>query len=153
MTGATIQPAGVLEGRVLAAVQQGCFPDDRWEAGFVETLLGQPGSFGLLAVDGAGEPVACALARVVGDDAEILTIGVLPAARRGGLGRRLVEAACDEAARRGAAALFLEVAEDNAAARMLYTQSGFVQVGRRPSYYLRAGERVAALVLRRSFPD
>lgn len=148
-----IQPAGVLEGRVLAAVQQRCFPDDRWEAGFVETLLGQPGSFGLLAVNEAGTPAGCALARVVGEDAEILTIGVLPQARRGGLGRRLVRAVCDEAERRGATALFLEVAEDNDAARMLYAQSGFAQVGRRPAYYIRPDGRVAALVLRRSFPN
>ncbi|WP_431856856.1 GNAT family N-acetyltransferase [Azospirillum sp.] len=149
----SIQPAGVLEGRVLAAVQQLCFPDDRWEADFVETLLGQPGSFGLLAVDEAGAPVGCALARVVGEDAEILTIGVLPQARRSGLGRRLVRAVCGEAERRGATALFLEVAEDNDAARMLYAQSGFAQVGRRPAYYIRREGRVAALVLRRSFPN
>lgn len=150
---ATLQPAGVLEGRVLAAVQQLCFPEDRWEAGFVETLLGQPGSFGLLALGETGEPAGCALARVVGEDAEILTIGVLPQARRGGLGRRLVEAVCGEAARRGATALFLEVAEDNDAARLLYAQIGFAQVGRRPAYYIRPYGRVAALVLRRSFAN
>jgi ribosomal-protein-alanine N-acetyltransferase len=150
---AAILSAGVLEGRVLAAVQQLCFPEDRWEADFIETLLGQPGSFGLLALDEAGVPVGCALARVVGEDSEILTIGVLPRARRGGLGRRLVDAVCDEVAQRGATALFLEVAEDNDAARMLYAQSGFAQVGRRPAYYIRPHGRVAALVLRRSFPN
>lgn len=158
MSGAAIQPAGVLEGRVLAAVQQRCFPDDPWDADFIETLLGQPGSFGLLALavdekTGEGVPTGFALARVVGEDSEILTIGVLPQARRGGLGRRLVEAVCDEVAQRGATALFLEVAEDNGAARALYAHSGFAQVGRRPGYYVRRDGRAAALVLRRSFPN
>ncbi len=149
---AAIQPAGVLEGRVLAAVQRLCFPDDPWEADFIETLLGQPGTFGLLAVDG-GEPLGFALARVVAEDSEILAIGVLPAARRGGLGRRLVRVVCDDVQRRGATALFLEVAEDNAAARALYAHSGFAQVGRRPGYYIRSQGRVAALVLRRLLPN
>ena len=149
---AMIQPAGVLEGRVLAAVQRQCFPDDPWEADFIETLLGQPGTFGLLALEG-GEPIGFALVRVVAEDAEILAIGVLPAARRGGLGRRLVASVCDEVERRGATALFLEVAEDNDAARALYAHSGFAPVGRRPGYYIRAGGRMAALVLRRSFPN
>ena len=147
-----LQPAGVLEGKVLAAVQQRCFPDDPWEADFIETLLGQPGTFALLAVDG-GEPLGFALARVVGEDSEILSIGVLPGVRRGGLGRRMVEAVCGEVQQRGATALFLEVAEDNDAARALYAHSGFAQVGRRPGYYIRSQGRVAALVLRRSFPN
>ncbi|HYG89025.1 MAG TPA: GNAT family N-acetyltransferase [Azospirillum sp.] len=149
MSGPAIQPAGVLEGKVLAAVQQQCFPDDPWTADFVETLLGQPGTFGLLAVAAGDEPVGFALVRVVAEDAEILAIGVLPAARRGGLGRRLVEETCAEVERRGATALFLEVAEDNDSARTLYTHSGFAPVGRRPGYYIRAQGRVAALVLRR----
>ncbi|WP_448192102.1 GNAT family N-acetyltransferase [Azospirillum sp. sgz301742] len=153
MSTVSIQPAGVLEGRVLAAVQQACFPDDPWTADFIETLLGQPGTFGLLAVDRDGEPVGFALARVVAEDSEILAIGVLHAARRGGLGRRLVDAVCAEVQQRGATALFLEVAEDNGAARALYAHSGFAQVGIRPGYYIRPQGRLAALVLRHSFPN
>lgn len=152
MSAASIQPAGVLEGQVLAAVQQHCFPDDPWTADFIETLLGQPGTFGLLVVAN-GEPIGFALARVVTEDSEILAIGVLPAARRGGLGRRLLDAVCVEVERRGAKALFLEVAEDNDAARALYAHSGFAHIGTRPAYYIRPQGRLAALVLRRSFPN
>lgn len=157
MSTAVILPAGVLEGQVLAAVQQQCFPDDPWAADFIETLLGQPGTFGLLAVadgdDGGGQPVGFALVRVVTEDSEILAIGVLPKARRGGLGRRMLDAVCAEVQRRGATALFLEVAEDNDAARALYAHGGFAQVGKRAGYYIRPNGRLAALVLRRSFPN
>ena len=45
--------------------------------------------------------------------------------------------------------MFLEVAEDNAAARDLYERQGFRPVGRREDYYRTASGTVAALVLRR----
>ena len=48
-------------------------------------------------------------------------------------------------------ALFLEVAEDNEAARSLYQKFSFATVGRRPNYYRRRyGPSVAALTLRRT---
>lgn len=151
MTDVLIRPAIQFEIEVLAVLQQACFPDDHWSAEFIGSLIGQPGTFAFLAVHGDDDPLGFALARVVAEDAEILTIGVRPDARRSGLGRRLVDEAVDRATRLGATALFLEVAEDNAAARALYAAADFAPVGRRPGYYKRPDGRVAALVLRRSF--
>ncbi len=52
-----------------------------------------------------------------------------------------------------ARAVYLEVAEDNAAARRLYGREGFSIAGRRRGYYRRAASReMAALVLRRDLP-
>ena len=74
-------------------------------------------------------------------------------ARRAGLGRALVEAAALEAARSGARSLFLEVAQDNAAAAALYRGAGFVEAGRRPGYYRRGDAPPAdALILVRNLP-
>lgn len=84
----------------------------------------------------------------IGETAEILTVGVVPHARRLGLGSRLLAALCDEARRRGASEAFLEVRVDNVAARALYARDGFAEVGLRPGYY-DAG-RVAAVVMRRA---
>ena len=54
------------------------------------------------------------------------------------------------AAQAGAVRLFLEVAEDNAAARALYDRAGFRPIGRRKAYYARPdGGRTDALVLGR----
>lgn len=85
------------------------------------------------------------------DEAEVLNFGVVPAARRRGLGRELLAAAEALAAMRGAARLFLEVAIDNAPARALYATAGFTQVGHRPGYYLRPdGSRADAVVMQKT---
>ncbi len=94
-------------------------------------------------------PAGLVLFRVAADEAEILTLGVIPEARRAGVGRALLEAALENARARGAAALFLEVAADNAVAIALYQQAGFGTVGGRKGYYSRAGGTVDALVLAR----
>jgi ribosomal-protein-alanine N-acetyltransferase len=105
----------------------------------------------LAAVDGEGELLAWAGVRVVGDSAEVLTVGVIPAARRRGIGRRLLRALLTEASARGAREAFLEVRVDNLAARRLYAADGFAQVGRRRGYY-DAG-RVDAVVMRKELPE
>jgi ribosomal-protein-alanine N-acetyltransferase len=87
------------------------------------------------------------LARVAAGEAEILTLAVVPGARRRGLGAALMQAALARAAEAGAREMFLEVAEGNEAARRLYGALGFAGVGRRPRYYSDGRD---ALVLRRS---
>lgn len=71
----------------------------------------------------------------IGDTAQILTVGVLPPARRRGVGRLLVRALVAEARRRRADEVLLEVREDNEGARRLYAGEGFAVLGRRRGYY------------------
>lgn len=139
----------------MAGLHALCFPDDPWDAGLLARLLAMPGVIGLLATDpDTASPMGLVLVRVAADEAEILTIGVAPAARRRGVGADLLLAAAARAAAVGAASLFLEVAEDNAAGRALYDRLGFASVGRRPAYYARpGGPAVAALVLGRSLAE
>ena len=119
-----------------------------WDADEIERLMRILGGFALVA-EGAG-PLGFILVRAVGGEAEILTLATRPASRRQGVGRALVEAAAVEAHHRGAATLFLEVAEDNPAAIALYESTGFEAVGLRRAYYARTDARPAdALVLRR----
>ncbi len=89
------------------------------------------------------------MVRVAADEAEILSIGVEPAARRTGLGAALVARAAEAAHASGARTLFLEVATGNAAARALYGGFGLREAGRRKAYY-GAGED--ALILRADLP-
>lgn len=115
-----------------------------WSAREFADLLSQ---LGVVAIQ---EPDGFILIRIVLDEAEILTLAVVPTARRLGLGRRLVEQGAVAATQAGASRLFLEVAEDNAPARALYDRAGFRQVGRRKAYYAQAdGSRVDALVMSR----
>ncbi len=75
------------------------------------------------------------------DEAEILMVAVDPGRRRAGVGKALMAAFL--AGRRGR--VFLEVRPSNTAARRLYERFGFVETGRRRSYYLAPPED--ALVL------
>ena len=125
----------------LAALHAAAFPpEDAWDAAAFAAQLALPGVFARLHPDGG-----LVLARAAGDEAEILTLAVVPTARRAGLGRALLAAATAEAAACGAQVMFLEVAAANAAARALYAASGFVPVGRRRRYYADGQD---ALVLR-----
>lgn len=118
-----------------------------WSAAALADLLDQPGVMVMTAPDGF------ILIRVVADEAEILTLAVHPQARGRGQGARLTRQAAAAAAAAGARRLFLEVAEDNTAARALYRRTGFESVGRRPRYYARAGAApVDALLLSLNLP-
>lgn len=83
----------------------------------------------------------------VAETAQILTVGVLPAARRRGIGGLLVRALVAEAVRRRAEEVLLEVRMDNAAARQLYLDEGFQVIGTRRGYYDHG--RIDAVVMRR----
>ncbi|WP_243634655.1 GNAT family N-acetyltransferase [Roseicella frigidaeris] len=135
-------PAGAADAAALAALHAEAFPPaETWGPDAIALMLGMPGAFGLW-VPGAG----FVLARAAGGEAEILTLAVRPPARRRGLGGALLAGALAGAVARGAAAMFLEVAAGNAAARALYAGQGFVEVGRRRRYYPDGSD---ALVLRR----
>ena len=73
--------------------------------------------------------------RAVLDEAELITIGVHPDARRGGIAATMIELMVRDLAARGVKRVFLEVAENNHPARALYEKHGFTVVGRRPKYY------------------
>ncbi|WP_200306808.1 GNAT family N-acetyltransferase, partial [Paracraurococcus ruber] len=130
------------DARALAALHALAFPPaEAWGADVIALMLEMTGGFG------AWEPGrGLVLARAAAGEAEILTLAVAPAARRQGLGARLMASALAGAAARGAAAMFLEVAAGNAAARALYAGLGFAEVGRRRRYYADGAD---ALVLRR----
>ncbi|MFT8243877.1 GNAT family N-acetyltransferase [Roseomonas sp. BN140053] len=137
----TLRAAGAADVPALAALHAAAFPPaEQWGEVAIGAMLDLPGGFGLLA-EGAG----FVLARVAAGEAEILTLAVHPDHRRAGLGGALLATAAVGAAARGAAELFLEVSERNAAARALYAAAGCVEVGRRRRYYADGAD---ALVLR-----
>jgi len=144
-------PASLVHAPLLSGMHAICFTEV-WSADAMAGLLDMPGTVGVIAVDGESltpaveppGPAGMVLWRVAGDEAEILTIAVLPPWRHRGLGRRLLDHAMTESRSQGAAMMFLEVAADNANAQNLYRARGFAQVGVRKGYY--AGKD--ALVMR-----
>ncbi len=138
--------AGPLAGP-LAQLHSACFPDDPWPPQAIAQVMAIAGFFGRIAWQD-DNAAGLALAQGLGEECEILALGVLPERRRTGIGAALLELVVADARCRDARALFLEVAEDNIAARALYAARGFLQIGRRTNYYRHTSRLVDALVLR-----
>jgi ribosomal-protein-alanine N-acetyltransferase len=144
MTG-FLRRAEAAQADALAAIHATAFPaEESWSSTVIALQLGMPGAFGLLDTRGG-----MILARVAADEAEVVTLAVVPSQRRRGVGTALLRDAMDHAHRQGAAAMFLEVDIGNLAAQSLYRRLGFVQVGRRPRYYASGAD---ALILRAGLP-
>jgi len=80
-------------------------------------------------------PLGYALGWWVVDELQLLAIGTLPAARRRGVGRALLEHVIQAAARAGGRRISLEVARNNSAAVQLYESAGFRVFNVRRNYY------------------
>ena len=137
-----IRAATLADSAEMARLHALCFAQG-WDESAMRGLMESPGILAFLS------PCGFVMARVAADEAEILTLGVEPAARRGGLGAALVAQAAKAARTSGARAMFLEVAVGNDAARALYVRLGFREAGRRKAYYAAAED---ALVLRADLP-
>ena len=112
-----------------------------WSEESVFAMLDHPASTAFLAVY-SGPPrtsIGFVLAQLAADEAEILSIGVLPEWQRQGIGRRLVDGVARAVQRAEAKSLYLEVAADNDAALNLYSRAGFLGTGLRRGYYERPG--------------
>lgn len=135
---------------LLASIHARAFPKP-WTADEIAKLIKNDAVFALVHGNGA-EAQGFVLAWSAAGDAELLTVAVVPEARRKGFGAALVTAAGVAALVRGAASMHLEVAEDNAAARALYRKLGYEEAGRRHAYYAGEGGSVDAIVMRRALP-
>ena len=112
----------------LANLHQKCFPHKPWSAD----------DFADLKKSGC-EIIASQHGFIVYrqtlDEAEIITIGVHPDARRTGIAAAMLGIMQGDLKKSGVKHIFLEVAANNLPARRLYEQDGFVQIGMRPKYY------------------
>lgn len=153
--GGEIVRAGASSLHVLEELHAACFPIG-WDAVSMARLLAMPGATGTLALR-TGEnadpaPAGFLLGREAGGEAEIISTGVVSEWRRRGVGGALVSEFIARTRARGATALFLEVAVNNAPALSLYKRLGFTPVGLRKAYYAPDAGSAAgdALVMRRN---
>jgi len=125
---------------------------EAWSAAQLAGTITLNGAFARQALDEAGNVLGFALARVASDEVELLLIVVDLTLRAQGIGRLLVKMVGDDARKRGATQMYLEVRENNVAARRLYQSLGFTDVGRRANYYTGvSGERFAAITMNKKF--
>jgi ribosomal-protein-alanine N-acetyltransferase len=124
------------------------FGTEAWTPGSYRAEIADTRSRYYIAVEGDdGALLGWAGVMVAADVAEILTVGVVPSARRQGLARKMLADLYAEAKRRGAIEMFLEVRVDNAEAISLYQDEGFAEISIRRGYY--DNGRVDAVVMRR----
>jgi len=131
----TVRTALPADAATLAALHASSFAR-AWNAAAMAQFLGVPGCLALIATTRGQAPAqGFLIARAASDEAELLTLCVLPTARCHGLARALLIALVQELRRAGGKRLFLEVEEGNEAALRLYRSLGAELVGHRPGYY------------------
>jgi ribosomal-protein-alanine N-acetyltransferase len=82
-----------------------------------------------------GQVCGFLVARIIGDEAEILNMAVDKLHRRDGIGTALLSAAISAAQAQNAKNIYLEVRESNSAAICFYRQHGFEKASERRGYY------------------
>jgi [ribosomal protein S18]-alanine N-acetyltransferase len=136
---------------LLAAIHGEAFGKEAWKVEEFSSTLAAPARCGYLCRSGIA-PVGFVLCQAVGEDAEILTIAVLPRYQQRGFGKYLLQQVMREAGEAGANRMLLEVAADNHAAQRLYQKFGFKPLGKRRDYYQRGAVRVDALTFSCDLP-
>ncbi|MFP3578094.1 ribosomal protein S18-alanine N-acetyltransferase [Arthrobacter sp. SIMBA_036] len=127
MTEADIPAVEVLERRL--------FPVDAWPLQMFFDELAQPETRRYLVAEVAGEIVAYAGLMCIEPIADVQTIAVVPEFEGKGIGSAILTELIQEARRRHAADVLLEVRADNPRAQKLYLRFGFERIHIRPRYY------------------
>ena len=136
-------------------LETGIFENDAWSSTMMARDLGDPACYYLVAFPpddpSSIEGYAGLLAPRGATEGDIQTIAVADPARGHGLGRTIMQALINEARKRGARLIFLEVRADNPDAQRLYDRLGFLPVGLRRGYY--QPDNVDAIVMRLNIPE
>ncbi|HEV8612783.1 MAG TPA: ribosomal protein S18-alanine N-acetyltransferase [Gemmatimonadales bacterium] len=139
-----IRPASLADVPALAELERVCFSDP-WTASGIQETIQYETARAFVACE-EDSLVGYVMARISGQEGEILDLAVLPGKRRHGIGSRLLQAVRQAMASAGVRELYLEVRESNVAAIALYRAQGFRPTGMRSNYYRNPPE--SALVLR-----
>ena len=137
-------PARPDDAAKLAAIDAETNPSP-WSADAFRESLAR--SRGFTVRDEAGVVLGFVVYTAVAGACEILELAVTVRARQRGLGRKLLDAAIEDAVGEGARRCILEVRESNTAARALYASAGFLVDGRRKAYYRTPEGREDALLM------
>lgn len=111
------------------------FPTDAWPMQMFLDELAQADTRRYLVAEVDGTIIAYAGLMCIQPIADVQTIAVVPEYEGRGIGSALLRELIDEARRRHAADLLLEVREDNPRAQALYRRFGFEQIHVRRRYY------------------
>jgi ribosomal-protein-alanine N-acetyltransferase len=135
----TYREAMQLDLPVLVSMERALFADAPWSMGqFKEEFAGIPKTrYFLVALDSDKQIVGYAGVMVVasGVDADVLTVAVLPEARRRGIARHFLDSLEKWSLMRGAPSMILEVGVNNSSAIALYETLDYSIINTRKNYY------------------
>jgi ribosomal-protein-alanine N-acetyltransferase len=119
-------------------IETECFRKEAFTKKQIAQLLTDYNSISLLARYG-GKAVGFIIGRMSVDEkalaGHILTLDVLPAQRRRGIGRRLLQELENLFAEKNIREIYLEARVDNVAALRLYEAMGYDKIGKLKNYY------------------
>jgi [ribosomal protein S18]-alanine N-acetyltransferase len=145
---ALVEPATLRDAPRLAQLHGASFHRG-WGEGEFESMLSERNTL-VHRLRLGRKVVGFAVSRMAADEAEILSIAVAPSHRGRGLSGNLLLTHLGHLAGRGVRTVFLEVEENNHAARRLYDRTGFAVIGRRERYYREQnGQQLNAVLMRR----
>ena len=128
-------------------IDQECFPPGiSYSRQELKLYIRRRGAFTLVAENSMDPTIAGFIVAHDGTTAHVITIDVVAAARRSGVGSLLLKAAENRLRERGSRAVGLETAVDNLSALAFYKRHGYSVIRTWPRYY---SNGVDALVLKK----
>lgn len=146
----TYRVANSFDLPVFVSLDKELFPYSPWSTSQYKEEFSSPTRHFVVAVDAEQNIVGYAgVFAPGGAEADVLTVGVVPAQRGKGIAKALMALITDWAKEQGSIAMMLEVKVDNAEAIGLYQSLGYSQLNIRKDYF---GPGLDALVMRLELP-
>jgi ribosomal-protein-alanine N-acetyltransferase len=142
----TYRQANAFDLPVFVSLDKELFPYSPWSASQYKEEFSSPTRHFVVAIDSEQNIIGYAgVFAPGGAEADVLTVGVIPAQRGKGIARQLMAMITDWATAQGSIAMMLEVKVDNSEAIGLYESLGYSKLNIRKDYF---GAGLDALVMR-----
>ncbi|MBQ7705982.1 MAG: ribosomal protein S18-alanine N-acetyltransferase [Selenomonadaceae bacterium] len=129
------RPMQISDVEAVAEMDEICFEEDGWDEDFfLEELRDEHSDYIVGEIE--GKIIACAGIKIYLDEAEGMTIAVLPEFQGRGVGKKILTEIIKIAKMRGAKSMIFEVRVSNVPALHIYQKFGFKIVGRIKRYYV-----------------
>jgi ribosomal-protein-alanine N-acetyltransferase len=135
LDGVTLRDMTAEDVTAVEVLERRLFPVDAWPMQMFFDELAQVDTRRYVVAEADGQIVAYAGLMCIEPIADVQTIAVVPEFEGRGIGSAVLTELIEEARRRGAVEVLLEVRADNPRAQALYVRFGFEQIHVRRRYY------------------
>lgn len=118
----------------ISELEKECFTGESWSFGTIASAFENP-AYTMIVAEEEGEVCGFGCIVTTCETSDLENVLVAEEYRNSGVGKAILNALTDDAARRGAEKMFLEVRVSNAVAMKLYLSCGFKGIYARTRYY------------------